>query len=149
MSINNSKIKKISCYYLNLDLIKPYKLSYKTFYNFKPFLINIIDSEGREGWGEQHISPGSSFESRELGWNFIHNITSKILNRNMENAKKIILQNAEKSPVASTGIYTAIEMLEENKILKANKTIKPEILTSFNSDNEEEIKEELDQLNEL
>ena len=149
MSINNSKIKKISCYYLNLDLIKPYKLSYKTFYNFKPFLINIIDDEGREGWGEQHISPGSSFESRELGWNFIHNITSKILNKDLENAKKIILQNAKKSPVASTSIYTAIEMLEENKILKANKNIKSEILTSFNSDNEEEIKEELDQLNEL
>ena len=67
----------------------------------------------------------------------------------MENAKKIILQNARKSPVASTSIYTAIEMLEENKILKANKTIKSEILTSFNSDNEEAIKEELDQLNEL
>ena len=88
MSINNSKIKKISCYYLNLGLIKPYKLSYKTFYNFKPFLINIIDNEGREGWGEQHISPGSSFESRGPGWNFIHNITSKILNKDLENAKK-------------------------------------------------------------
>jgi len=149
LSINNIKIKKISCYYLNLDLIKPYKLSYNTFYNFKPFLINIIDNEGREGWGEQHISPGSSFETREFGWNFIHNLAEKILNQNIETAKKIVLQYAKKSPVASTGIYTAIEMLEENKILKEKKTIKAEILTSFNSDNEEGIKEELDQLHQL
>ncbi len=149
MSINNNKIKNISCYYLNLDLIKPYKLSYKTFYNFKPFLINIIDNEGREGWGEQHISPGSSFESRELGWNFIHNLAEKVLNKNIDTAKRIVLQNANKSPVASTCVYTAIEMLEENKILKQKKTIKSEILTSFNSDDEEEIKEELDQLEEL
>ena len=76
MSINNSKIKKISCYYLNLDLIKPYKLSYKTFYNFKPFLINIIDDEGREGWAEQHISQGSSLETREFGWNLPDNNAS-------------------------------------------------------------------------
>ncbi len=149
MSINNSKIKKISCYHLNLDLIKPYKLSYKTFYNFKPFLINILDSEGREGWGEQHISPGSSIETREFGWNFIHNIAEKILHQNIENAKKIILQNAKKSPVASSSLYTAIEMLEENEIIKERKNIKSEILTSFNSENEEEIKEELDQLNKL
>ena len=149
MSINNNKIKKISFYYLNLELIKPYKLSYKTFYNFKPFLINVIDQEGREGWGEQHISPGSSFETREFGWNFVHNLGEKIINKNVEEAKKIILQNFKKSPVAATSIFTAIEMLEENRILKKNGTIKSEILTSFNAENEEEIKKELNQLTKL
>ena len=147
--MNNSKIKKISCYYLNLGLIKPYKLSYKTFYNFKPFLINIIDDEGREGWGEQHVSPGSSLETREFGWNFIYNLAEKIINKNIKMSKKIVLKNAKKSPVASTCIYTAIEMLEDNKILKEKKTIRSEILTSFNSDNEQEIRDELAQLCEL
>ena len=45
------------------------------------------------------------------------NIAEKILHQNIENAKKIILQNAKKSPVASSSLYTAIEMLEENEII--------------------------------
>ena len=48
MSNKDSIITKISIYRLDLPLIKPYKLSYNTFYSFEPLLIHIIDNEGND-----------------------------------------------------------------------------------------------------
>ena len=106
-------ISKVTIYRLDVPLIKPYKLSYNTFYSFEPLLIHILDDGGNEGWGEQHISTGSSSETREGGWTFARVISSLILNKTIHNAKKIILSNSYISIVASSAIYTAIEMLEK------------------------------------
>ncbi len=60
-------ITKISICRLDLPLIKPYKLSHNTFHSFEPIVMHIVDNEGNEGWGELHISPGSSNETRDSG----------------------------------------------------------------------------------
>ena len=62
----DNMITKITIYRLDVPLIKPYKLSYNTFNSFEPLLIHIVDDQGNDGWGEQHISPGSSSEMEEL-----------------------------------------------------------------------------------
>ena len=38
-------ISKVTIYKLDVPLIKPYKLSYNTFYSFEPLLIHIIDEK--------------------------------------------------------------------------------------------------------
>jgi L-alanine-DL-glutamate epimerase-like enolase superfamily enzyme len=48
-------------------LIRPYVLSYRTFTEFEPIIVAVRDSDGRVGWGEGHISPGSSRETTEGG----------------------------------------------------------------------------------
>ena len=52
MIIRDNIISKITIYRLDVPLIKPYKLSYNTFYSFEPLLIHIVDDQGNEGWGE-------------------------------------------------------------------------------------------------
>ena len=37
----NDIISKVTIYRLNVPLIKPYKLSYNTFYSFEPLLVHI------------------------------------------------------------------------------------------------------------
>ena len=91
MDIGDNIITKITIYRLNVPLIKPYKLSYNTFNSFEPLLIHIVDDQGNEGWGEQHISPGSSSETRDGGWTFSRVISKLILNKNLHEAKEIIL----------------------------------------------------------
>ena len=81
MNNKESTISKVTIYRLNVPLIKPYKLSYNTFHSFKPLLIQITDDNGKEEWGEQHISPGSSSETREGGWEFVKIISNLILNK--------------------------------------------------------------------
>ena len=60
-----SVIRGIELRHLNLPLIKPYALSYRTFESFEPYLVRIITDDGQVTFGEQHISPGSSSETRE------------------------------------------------------------------------------------
>ena len=148
MVIRDSIISKVAIYRLNVPLIKPYKLSYNTFYSFEPLLIHIVDDQGNEGWGEQHISPGSSNETRDGGWTFARVISKLILNKKLYEAKEIILSNSSISVVASSAIYTAIEMLEKNDVLNNKSSLKLKLLTSFNAEEEYEIRDELDKVTE-
>ncbi len=148
MSNKDSTITKISMYLLNLPLIKPYKLSYNTFYSFEPLLIHIIDNEGNEGWGEQHISPGSSNETRDGGWTFARILSKLILNKTFNEAKEIILSHSHVSVVASSALYTAIEMLTNHSILSSKDPVKMKLLTAFNAEEEIEIRDELDKVTE-
>ena len=148
MVIRDSIISKVAIYRLDVPLIKPYKLSYNTFYSFEPLLIHIVDDQGNEGWGEQHISPGSSSETRDGGWTFARVISKLILNKKLYEAKEIILSNSSISIVASSAIYTAIEMLEKNYVLNDKSSLKLKLLTSFNAEEVSEIKDELDKVTE-
>ena len=146
MSNKDSTITKISMYRLNLPLIKPYKLSYNTFHSFEPLLIHIIDNEGNEGWGEQHISPGSSNETRDGGWTFARILSKLILNKTFNEAKEIILSHSHVSVVASSALHTAIEMLTNHSILSSKDPVKMKLLTAFNAEEEIEIRDELDKV---
>ena len=148
MIIRDNIISKVTIYRLDVPLIKPYKLSYNTFYSFEPLLIHIVDDQGNEGWGEQHISPGSSTETRDGGWTFARVISKLIVNKNLYDAKKIILSHSFISIVASSAIYTAIEMLENNDVFSYKNPLKLKLLTSFNAEEKFEIKDELDKVTE-
>ena len=64
------KLREIILRKVCLPLIRPYVLSYRTFDEFEPIIVEVRDCNGRIGWGEGHISPGSSSETREGGWAF-------------------------------------------------------------------------------
>src|SRR6266851_1102526 len=64
------KLHALTLRTVRLPLIRPYVLSYRTFTEFEPIIVEVRDSDGRTGWGEGHISPGSSRETREGGWTF-------------------------------------------------------------------------------
>ena len=64
------KLQELKLRTVRLPLIRPYVLSYRTFTEFGPIIVEVRDSDGRVGWGEGHISPGSSRETREGGWAF-------------------------------------------------------------------------------
>ena len=88
------KITHVNLFRVDQPLINPYKLSYNTFNSFEPLLVQIIDDVGNEGWGEQHISPGSSSETREGGWTFVKVLASLILNKTHYEAKFIISKHS-------------------------------------------------------
>ena len=63
------KLQEVKLRTIRLPLIRPYVLSYRTFTEFEPIIVEVRDGDGRVGWGEGHISPGSSRETpfRRLG----------------------------------------------------------------------------------
>ena len=139
------KLQEVKLRTIRLPLIRPYVLSYRTFTEFEPIMVEVRDGDGRVGWGEGHISPGSSRETREGGWAFCRDHAAAIVGKDMNEAKAMIAANVAASKVAATAMLTAIEMLEDHPLLTVAREIKLPLLTPFNSTTPEEIDQEVEQ----
>ena len=100
---------------LRLPLTRPYRLSYRTFTEFQPIIVHVRSSSGREGWGEGHISPGSSSETREGGWRFCREHSEMIIGKSARDASEFLTAAMGASKVAATAMITAIEMMEHDQ----------------------------------
>jgi len=138
------KLQEITLRNVRLPLIRPYMLSYRTFTEFEPIIVEVRDSDGRIGWGEGHISPGSSSETREDGWAFCRTHAAAIVGKNTTEAKTIVAANVGASKVAATALLTAIEMLEDHPLLRIDREVRLPLLTPFNSSAPDEIAEEVE-----
>ena len=96
-----SVIRGIELRHLNLPLIKPYALSYRTFESFEPYLVRIIADDGQVAFGEQHISPGSSAETREGGWSFLASSAAAMIGSDINAAFEQLNNKRSQSPVAA------------------------------------------------
>jgi L-alanine-DL-glutamate epimerase-like enolase superfamily enzyme len=104
----------------------------------------VRDSDGRIGWGEGHISPGSSNETREDGWAFCRKHAAAIVGKETADAKAIVVANVNASKVAATALLTALEMLEGHPLLRIEQEVRLPLLTPFNSVASKEIEEEVE-----
>ncbi len=129
---------------LVLPLHTPYRLSYRTFTEFEPHLISITDDEGRTGISDSHISPGSSTETREGGWQFCHENLKWMIGKDISEAKQTILSRMQESKVAATGLVTAIEVMERHSLLNIPEDVKLPLLTPTNADDAASIKTEVE-----
>ncbi|HMF21010.1 MAG TPA: enolase C-terminal domain-like protein [Pseudolabrys sp.] len=139
------KLQEIVLRTMRLPLVRPYVLSYRTFTEFEPIIVEVRDGDGRVGWGEGHISPGSSRETRDGGWAFCYEHAAAIIGKDTSEAKAIIASDVVSSRVAATALLTAIEMLEGHPLLTVTSDVRLPLLTPFNSSEPAEIEQEVDQ----
>jgi L-alanine-DL-glutamate epimerase-like enolase superfamily enzyme len=139
-----SKVTKVSLRRLRLPLVQPYRLSYRTFEEFEPFLVEIEDDDGRRGFSDGHISPGSSSETREGGWAFLVDTIASSLGRHTEDVKARALVHFAHSKVAATLLVTAVEVLEGAPDLQVPETTKLPLLTPINALEPEAIAKEVE-----
>ena len=138
------KLQEITLRKVRLPLIRPYVLSYRTFTEFEPIIVEVRDGDGRTGWGEGHISPGSSRETREGGWAFCRDHAAAVVGKDTGEAKSLVAANAGAGKVAATALLTAIEMLEDHPLLRINRELRLPLLTPFNGSAPKEIEEEVE-----
>jgi L-alanine-DL-glutamate epimerase-like enolase superfamily enzyme len=138
------KLQEIVLRKVSLPLIRPYVLSYRTFTEFEPIIVEVRDPDGRVGWGEGHISPGSSSETREGGWAFCRHYAAAIAGMETHDAKALVAANVKASKVAATALLTAIEMLEGHPLLRLAREARLPLLTPFNSSAAGEIANEVE-----
>jgi L-Ala-D/L-Glu epimerase len=127
------RLQEIVLRTVRLPLIHPYVLSYRTFTEFEPIIVEVRDGDGRVGWGEGHISPGSSSETRDGGWTFCREYAAAAIGKDSSEAKAIIARDVAASKVAATALVTAIEMLEGHPLLRVDGDTRLPLLTPFNS----------------
>src|SRR5438874_10436580 len=138
------KLHDLTLPIVSLPLIRPYVLSYRTFTEFEPIIAEARDADGRIGWGEGHISPGSSSETREGGWAFCREHAAAVVGKDSRQAKAMIAANVAASKVAATALLTAIEMLEDHPLLRIDREVRLPLLTPFNSSERDEIGPEVE-----
>jgi L-alanine-DL-glutamate epimerase-like enolase superfamily enzyme len=138
------KLQELTLRTVRLPLIRPYVLSYRTFTEFEPIIVEARDADGRIGWGEGHISPGSSRETPEGGWAFCREHAAAVVGKDTSAAKAMIAANMGASKVAATALLTAIEMLEDHPLLRVDREVRLPLLTPFNSSATKEIAEEVE-----
>jgi L-alanine-DL-glutamate epimerase-like enolase superfamily enzyme len=139
------KLDEIILRSVRLPLLRPYQLSYRTFTEFEPIVVEMRSSDGRIGWGEGHISPGSSSETREGGWAFCREHAAQIVGKDTPAAKAIVVSAMEASKVAATALLSAIEMLEGHPLLNVERETRLPLLTPFNATEERDIAAEVEQ----
>ncbi len=138
-------IEEIELFRVNLPLKVPYRLSYHTFTSFEPIIVRVRDGDGPEGWGEQHISPGSSAETREGGWRFANEFAAKLVDKTLSEAIDELNVAAARSKVAATALVTALEMAANPEELRTAAETRLPLLTPFNATEPAEIGEEVAQ----
>ncbi len=99
---------------------------------FEPYLVEVEDSDGRTGFADAHISPGSSSETREGGWAFCLRKMGEMIGREPEDAKQIVLADFAASKVAATALVTAIEVMEGSDLIDVNVARPQPLLTPIN-----------------
>ena len=137
-------LQEITLRRIRVPLIRPYQLSYRTFTEFEPIIVEVRSRDGRTGWGEGHISPGSSSETREGGWAFCRDHVEKLLGKDARTAKASVTAAMSASKVAATALITAIEMLEDHKLLDIDSDTRLPLLTPFNSSEPQAIVDEVE-----
>jgi L-alanine-DL-glutamate epimerase-like enolase superfamily enzyme len=131
---------------VRLPLIRPYRLSYRTFTEFEPILVQVRSSQGLEGWGEGHISPGSSSETREGGWRFCHAMAERIIGKPLGEARQMISASMAASKVAATAMITAIEMMETDAALDFDCAMEFPLVAAFSATDHHHIGDEVETL---
>lgn len=137
------RIRRVTMSRLRMPLIRPYRLSYRTFEEFEPFLVEIEDSDGRRGFADVHISPGSSSETREGGWRFAVERIQEMLGRGCDDAKELVLARFEESKAAATSLVCAVEVLQRVEILTIPAPTQLPLLVPINALAEAEIAPEV------
>lgn len=137
-------IRRINLRRLRLPLVRPYRLSYRTFEEFEPFLVEIEDDHGLKGFADAHISPGSSSETREGGWAFCRARIEEMVGREPAAAKALVLDRFAESKVAATALACAIEVMEGSVDLEVPEPVRLPLLTPINALDREGIADEVE-----
>ena len=139
------RVERVVLRRVRLPLTVPYRLSYRTFESFEPIIAEVHRADGRVGWGDAHISPGSSAETREGGWAFCRDMASRIAGSQAADAIADIARRMHVSKVAGSALVTALEMLEGSPLLDVPEDIRLPLLAPVNGLRAEEIEIEMEE----
>ena len=139
------KLREVILRKVSLPLIRPYVLSYRTFDEFEPIIVEVRDGDGQVGWGEGHISPGSSSETREGGWAFCKEHAAKIVGLDSADAKAAIAPRHTIAMLPQPPWLRLSRCWRAIRLLTIDEEARLPLLTPFNSSAPKDIDTEIEQ----
>jgi L-Ala-D/L-Glu epimerase len=139
------RLEQIVLRRVRLPLARSYHVSYRVYEAFEPIVVEARAADGRTGWGEGHISPGYSQETVDGGWSFCRQQAARLIGRRIADAKAALAGSIPLSPVASTALITALEMLEGSPLLRVEAEARIPLLTPLHATDAAAIRDEVAQ----
>lgn len=140
------KISEINLYQVKLPLKTPYRVSFRTYTEFEPLLVEMRDDDGNSGWGEAYIPAGSTAETAETGWAFCREHAQDLIGRSLDDARVLLDAEAARAPFAVTAMMTALDILARHPALDVTQEVRLPLLVPVSGKVWPEILDEVDRL---
>ena len=137
-------IQEIMLRQLKLPLVRPYRVSFRTYTEFEPIVVEIRDTDGGVGWGEAYIPAGSTAETADGAWGFCRDFAARLLGRSVGDAKSLVDKKVDAAPFAACALLTALAVLERHPALVVNEETRIPLLVPIAGGNARDIEAEVE-----
>ncbi len=118
-----SAIERIAVYRTAIPLKRTYTVSFSTISVLDSVVAEIVDADGRIGWGEVTVIEGYTPETPDGAWEFAIAAADRLAGSSLEDAKRHLLASLAHVPHAVSPFLMAVDMLEDAPVLRGDETI--------------------------
>ncbi len=125
-------IDEFSLNLLKLPLKQPYHLAFGDVTHFDTIIIEVRDSDGRDGFGEATLLAAYGGGTVEDAWAFSRKRAEGLVGKTPAEAKVALAKSLPDQPFCVTAFTSALEMLEGNDVLAPAEEIRIPLLGPVN-----------------
>ncbi len=140
------RIHEITVRQVKLPLSKPYRVSFRTYTELEPLLIEMRDGDGATGWGEAYIPAGSTAETIHSGWTFCCEMSQACVGKETLEVRRLLDAQVNKAPFAVTAMMTALDLLSRHPALTVRTETRIPLLVPVSGRSTPEIADEVERL---
>lgn len=138
-------IRDIVVRQLKLPLTKPYRVSFRTYTEFEPIVIEMTGEDGSTGWGEAYIPAGSTAETAEGAWKFCCEQAERLAGKPAAAIHAAIDREVSVAPFASCAMLSALAMATRHPALIVKEETRIPLLVPVSGTTREAILPELEE----
>jgi L-alanine-DL-glutamate epimerase-like enolase superfamily enzyme len=139
-------IERVIVRQVSIPLVTPYRLSSGDLFRFDPIVVELVDTEGRSGFGESLIVPGYTHESVEAGWQVASTLAERIVGTSLPLAAATVQPWLVPNPGTSSALLAALDMLACDPLLTLREDAVVPLLAPCQAHAPAEIRDEVERL---
>lgn len=138
-------IRDIVVRQLKLPLVKPYRVSFRTYTEFEPIIIEMIAEDGSVGWGEAYVPAGSTAETAESAWQFCCAQAAQLVGKSAADIHATIDREVPRAPFAACAMLSALAMVTRHPALTVREEARIPLLVPVSGTTREAIAPEIEE----
>lgn len=139
-------IERIRLHRLSAPLKRPYRLSFRDLVAFDTLLVELVDADGRSGFGEATFLPGYGEESLDDQWPLACALADEAVGGSPAALEEALARRFAQTPFTATAFRTALDLLQGAAPLTAGSALRVPLLALLNADDEASTPAEVDAL---
>ncbi len=141
-----SVIQEVRLSRLEIPLRVPYKLAFGLVRHFDTLLVELVDTDGRSGYGEATILNGYTDETIEGSAAMLRQLAAELPGHEASALEALLAPSLQAFPFTVTALVTAAEMLHTPGMFRVERPVSVPILGVINGQTDEAVAREVDAL---